>query len=277
MVTTTRRHFLKKAVGGATLGAAVLSGLVGLETYSQAKELAVGKSLIPEAKPAAFPWPYKEVDPIAVAERAYRAYYEGGCMYGTFEGIVGELKAAMGAPYTSFPTAMMKYGAAGVAGWGTLCGALNGAAAAISLVHEGKIANPIINELYAWYGADALPNFKPRNPKFEKLIPSVADSQLCHVSVTTWCEKSGFKSGSPERAERCAWLTASVAKYTAELLNKQAVGRFTISHAIPVEVKECISCHRKDGKVADVHAAAQTSCVSCHSDILKNHPIPLKK
>lgn len=265
MVERDRRHFLK-TVGGVTLGMTAVSGLVGLNGFSQTK-----------AESVAFPWPYKKVDPIAAAERAYQAYYQGGCMYGAFEGIVGELREAVGAPYSSFPTAMMKYGAAGVSGWGTLCGALNGAAAAIFLVHEGKTGNPIINELYAWHGAEALPNYKPRTPKFDKIVGSVADSQLCHISVTRWCEKSGFKSGSKERAERCAWITASVVKYTVELLNKQAVGSFTVAHPVPVAVKECLSCHGKDGSVANVHATAHTSCTNCHTDVLKNHPVPLKK
>lgn len=38
------------------------------------------------------PWPYVELDPVATAERAYQSYYAGGCMYGTFEGIIGELR-----------------------------------------------------------------------------------------------------------------------------------------------------------------------------------------
>jgi len=95
--------------------------------------------------------------------------------------------------------------------------------------------------------------------------------------VTRWCEKSGFKSGSKERAERCAWVTASVAKYTARLLNKQAAGQFAVVHPIPASVKECLFCHGKDGSVANVHATANTSCTLCHTDVLKNHPVPLKK
>ncbi len=49
MVRSTRRNFLM-AIGGATLGAAALSGLTGLETFSHANELAVGKSLIPDGQ-----------------------------------------------------------------------------------------------------------------------------------------------------------------------------------------------------------------------------------
>lgn len=288
MEATTRRQFLKK-VGGATLGMAAVSGLAGLAACSGSKEMAAAKPAVPnpappsaqpvviKQEPVAFPWPYKKVDPVKAAERAYQAYYNGGCMYGAFEGIVGELRELVGAPYAGFPAAMTKYGAAGVSGWGTLCGTLNGAAAAIYLIHEGKTGNPIINELYAWYGAEALPNYKPSTPKFDKIEASVAESQLCHVSVTRWCEKSGFKALSPERAERCAWLTASVTKYTVELLNKQADNSFAVVHALPASVQECLSCHGKGGVVENVHASAATTCTSCHSDILTKHPIPLKK
>ena len=45
------------------------------------------------------PWTYKELDPIAVPERAYPGYYKGGCSYGVFEGIIGELKKEAGYPY----------------------------------------------------------------------------------------------------------------------------------------------------------------------------------
>lgn len=35
------------------------------------------------------PWPYKPIDPEAVAQRAFADYYKGECMYGTFEAVVG--------------------------------------------------------------------------------------------------------------------------------------------------------------------------------------------
>ena len=277
-----RRQFLK-TVGGVTLGMVAFSGMAGLAACN-AKEVTEGASAkaIPPVTPAttppaaaqlvALPWPYKKLDPVAAAERAYTAYSNGGCMYGAFEGIVGELKAVAGEPFTTMPTAFAKYGGAGVSGWGTLCGALNGAAAAIYLVHEAKTGGPIINELYGWYGLEALPDYKPKTPKFD-IATSVADSQLCHQSVTKWCDKTGFKTSSPERAERCAWLTASVVRYTVELLNKQAdAGSITVVHAVPSTVKGCLVCHGKGGALENVHITNQTSCVSCHTVLPASHP-----
>lgn len=267
---TTRRELLKGMTGMA-LGAVATSALAGLVGCAPKEAMAAQGTATPTAAPA-FPWPYQKVDPIAAAERAYAAYSQGGCMFGAFEGILGELRDKVGGPYLTFPSAMMKYGAAGVVGWGTLCGALNGAAALLYLVLDAKAATALINEVFAWYGSEELPNYKPKAPKFDTIKTSVANSPLCHVSVTTWSVKSGFKTGSPERAERCAWLTASVAKYAVELLNQQADSAFKAAHEVPQDVKTCLSCHGKGGEVENVHATSATSCTVCHTDIKPNHP-----
>ena len=51
---------------------------------------------------------------------------------------------------------MMRYGAGGIAGWGTVCGALNGACPIITLV-AGKDYNKLVNELMGWYAHNPLP------------------------------------------------------------------------------------------------------------------------
>ena len=105
------------------------------------------------------PWPYKNPNPEAAAETGYYGYYAGACCFGAFESIIGELRKEVGHPYTMIPTTMMVFGEGGVAGVGTLCGALNGAAAAIFLVTGGmdkKLREPafaITRELYTWYAA----------------------------------------------------------------------------------------------------------------------------
>ena len=40
---------------------------------------------------------------------AYNAYYESGCAYGAFEGIIGELRETKGPPFDLVPTKMMTY------------------------------------------------------------------------------------------------------------------------------------------------------------------------
>ena len=275
MLYSNRRDFLKGA-GTATLGLIAVSGLAGgVISCASPNSMAATpspSSTTPAASGGTLPWPYKKLDPVAAAERAYAAYYAGGCMYGAVEGIVGELRAAVGAPYDTFPVAFAKYGGAGVSGWGTLCGALNGMAAAVYLFLEQKNANPIINEVYGWYGTTALPDYTPAKPKIATIAKSVADSQLCHQSVTKWCDASGFKTTSTERADRCAWLTASVVRYTVNLANQQADATFKPTFAVPASVTGCLSCHGKGGALENVHITNQTDCKECHSALPASHP-----
>lgn len=221
------------------------------------------------AKVATLPWRYASLDPVAVAERGYAAYSAGGCMYGACEGVVGELREKVGAPYDSFPIAMTKYGKAGVGGWGTLCGTLNGACAAMYLATDPKTADQLIDQLFTWYGQEALPDYTPKNPKY-KIDSSVANSPLCHASVTNWCDKTGYKALSPERAERCAWLTAAVARKTAELLNSVAAGEPIATLKLSKDVSGCLVCHGKDGKIENVHMSRATDCAICHE--ASDHP-----
>jgi len=69
----------------------------------------------------------------------------------------------------------------------------------------------IIDELMAWYVREAIPTYRPPNPRVEVEATSVSGSTLCHVSVARWCKASGFEVDSPQRRERCARLTGQVA------------------------------------------------------------------
>ncbi|OGO23749.1 MAG: hypothetical protein A2Z28_07020 [Chloroflexi bacterium RBG_16_51_9] len=271
-----RRRFL---IGAGLVAAGIVlplgAGLVGCarsETPAAPSEPpATAPPPTPALDTATVPWQYAKLDSVAAAERGYTAYYAGGCMFGSFEGILGELREKVGPPFTAFPTAMMKYGKGGVVSWGTLCGALNGASAAIYLVSDPATGDKLIDELFAWYGAEGLPTYRPSNPKFE-ISPSVAQSPLCHVSVTTWCETSGFKALSPERSERCAWLTASVVKHTTELLNTMTDGNIAVMPALSSDVSGCLACHGKGGIKENVHASKASSCAICHEP----HSLPMQ-
>jgi hypothetical protein len=250
-----RRNLLK--IVAATAGTAALTPFLAKNIYA-AKE----QEKIPEV-----PWTYKKLDPIAVAERAYPGYYKGGCAYGAFDGIIGQLKEDVGYPFTVIPTEMFIFGEGGVAGTSTLCGALNGAAAAMFLVTgavDRKIrgeAFGMIQELFNWYEQTALPDYRPKNPKYE-IKGSVSKSPLCHVSVTKWCKATGFKSYSKERDERCGWVTASTAKYAVELLNKKADSEFKAVHPLSAQVKSCRSCHDKGGELEN--SRTMMDCSGCH-------------
>ena len=170
---------------------------------------------------------------------------------------------------------MFIFGERGVAGTSTLCGALNGAAAAIFLVtgavekKQRKEAFEMIRELFNWYEQEALPNYRPKNPKYE-IKASASKSPLCHVSVTKWCKATGFKSFSKERSERCGWLTASTAKYAVELLNKKTDLAFKASHPLSSQVKSCRSCHDKGGELEN--SRTTMDCSGCHFTGKTKHP-----
>ena len=258
----TRREALT-IMGGAILGLGVAgSGVMGFITPRSSETSQSTQSIeVPE-----LPWPYIKLDPREVGQRGYELYYEGHCMYGAFEAIIGSLREKVGYPYTLFPSKLMEYGKGGIYGWGTICGALNGAAAAIELVSPDP--GPIIDELFNWYQEAELPSlggqYKPENPKYDLTgLDSVAGSVLCHVSVTKWVEKTGYRAYSPQRSERCAWLTGVVAKYTVELLNEQANGTFKPKHTIKPVIQHCIWCHGKGGLLENTKL--KMDCNSCHN------------
>jgi hypothetical protein len=213
------------------------------------------------------PLPYVKLDPVHVAELGYRNFFRGDCMFGVFGAVVEALAEKVGEPFASYPTSVTRYGAGGVMGWGTLCGAANGAAMAIYLVSTDPA--PAINEVMAFYEQEALPNYLPAEPKFQ-VVASVADSPLCHVSISKWCDASGYKASSPERLDRCAQLVASVAKYTAEVLNAQVDGSFKAAHPHSEAVVACRGCHEW-GSVLD-NTRGKMSCGACHSEQLGDHP-----
>jgi hypothetical protein len=215
------------------------------------------------ARPASgfveYPWPYKKIEATQAAETAYRSMRGNGCMFGAFNGILGTLSTAYGEPYSSFPTAMMTYGRGGAVGWGTLCGALNGAAAAISLFVDGDDKSKLINDLFNWYVQAELPLFVPGEPPDQvKIEPKKALSPLCHVSLAN----SGYFHSPMERGERCARLTSDVAQRTVMLLNARLEGGNLNAFSIMPETAECLECHSGAGK--GPQAVTKMNCIDCH-------------
>ncbi|GAB6076268.1 C-GCAxxG-C-C family (seleno)protein [Desulfurobacterium crinifex] len=219
-------------------------GIVGLSGLSLAKTLPISKASKNEDS---LPYPYVELDPEKIANRAYVYYHKGHCAYAVFASILDELKEKIGAPYKYIPSELYVYGKGGVVGWGTLCGALNGAAGIITLTCKDYAK--VIDALYNWYQKTPLPDYTPKGK--ESYPKSISSSPLCHVSVMKWCKaatehfKRPIVYNSKERSERCARLSASVARKAVELLNSYHKGTF-----IPVNVKgmnktkmDCRECH----------------------------------
>jgi hypothetical protein len=219
-----------------------------------------------------WPWRYATLDREDIRKRAHKAYYDGGCCYGAFFAIVSALADAVGDPFTRVPPQMMYFGGGGGAGWGTLCGALNGAAAAISLVTDRTSASAIVGELFGWYTVVPFPSNISNdyanahvflvNRNDRTLKQTVAGSTLCHPSVSGWCTEAGFKATSAERAERCARLTGDVAAEAVQMLNDFFAGRFRASFVAPESVTGCMSCHNVGQ--GNVQPSVKMDCGQCH-------------
>jgi len=258
----SRRGFLTGA------GAVLTVGSLGL--------VSCGSS---EAEAPEWPFEYVKLDPEVVRKKGHLGYYEAQCAYGAFWSILSELQEKVGHPYTQIPANMLYFGASGVAGWATLCGALTGAFAAINLVTDNDVTKTMTNELLGWYSSTAFPsdisNQYAANHEFlveeyksdQPLVQTVANSPLCHTSVTKWCKEAEMASGSSERSERCGRLSGDVAAKTVEMLNLNLDGKFEPVYKASAETQECRSCHSK-GKDYELGewTRGKVECSNCHED-----------
>ena len=210
----------------------------------------------------AWPWPYKKLDPAVVRKRGYENYFNGGCMFGAASALLLTLQEQVGFPYTTMPVDMFKYGAGGVGGWGTLCGALNGTAAVLNLVHKDYAK--IVNELMGWYTEYPFPS-KDHEAycKFPGQVQTVAKSPLCHASVSLWSKASSFKVNSDQKKDRCAKLTGDTAAHAVEMLNLLVDGKFIASYKASEEFAHCLGCHNGPKSPLD-NEQGLMNCVSCH-------------
>ncbi len=289
-----RRGFFKQT--------ALLTGAAGLGMVS-----AQTPSAMATATPPPLPWGYRPLDPEKVRKLGHLASYLEGCGGGAFWAIMTALREKIGGPYQSClplpekeeiiaylsgkskgkpkPLVMMAYAYSGVMGYGSLCGTLNGPAAAISMALPFKDAKTIIERLMHYYERTPLPSDQANRYAAEKsflvpkmLVPgklpqSVSHSVLCHASVTNWCLESGFASGSPQRLERCARLTGDLAAVAVEMMNAQAAGKLE-SRFPPADDPATAGCRKCHFEGPDFNAGQFTrgamECGSCHGE-MKNH------
>lgn len=216
-----------------------------------------------------FSWQPHKLDPDESAMISYEAYWHKGyaCGFGTFYGIVGVMAEKYGAPYSHFPFTMLEFLKGGISDWGTICGALGGAAAAFALFYGRKERNAMVNELYRWYQSTKLPIYNPGNAaRIKGAIPSnIAESVLCHISVSKWCYANKEEATSKRRSERCGRLTADVCRKAVEILNaKIDQGKdFAGFMAKPESVSYCGDCHQKKGDPLN-WGKGVLNCTPCH-------------
>jgi len=241
--------------------------------------VAAGGTLLPrnihtsEETPP-LPWPYTKLEPEQGRILGHAYYFQGGCGFAGFAGILKQLQEKLGEPFTRIPAEMFGFAGGGVKGWGTICGALNGAAAAVSLVCDSKSSGPVINELIGWYTETLLPtdtsNLYAVSDKYtvksdiEELPQNKSGSPLCHISLSGWSAFSGYSVGSPEQLERCSRLSGDVVAKATALLNAQKDGSFKAEYLDLKSTTECLSCHGQKQEVSNV--STKMSCTMCHDD-----------
>jgi hypothetical protein len=144
----------------------------------------------------------------------------------------------------------------GISGWGTICGANAGANIVTNVIlgprtATGKDEGMLMgSELMQHYASTAMPTYVPKAPKHQGAIPkTTSDSPLCHVSVGKWMKAANKELASPERRDRCARLTASMAARTVVLLNDWKDGKYKTAGVVPAKKygiqsqHDCFDCH----------------------------------
>lgn len=231
---------------------------------------------------------YIKVEPMAVAKRAYEGYAHGGCMYGVFDAIIKEL-AAQGHEdakyFGAIPTNLAAYGGGGIAGIGSLCGCLNAAAMAVNLLKADNLNNnAVIRAVFRYYEKTSMPRGTQqflegigaptrKNDAGEALNPeyigkSIANSILCHTSVSLWSKASSFGSSHQAKLERCAQVTAEIAFMTVTFLNDSIDGNLEAELVAPSNA-ECAGCHSSTTREPDAYLGTDVNstlqCQSCHT------------
>ena len=238
----TRRRVLTMA---GMLGAGAVLTQSGAFAKEEAKDAQVEK----------WPWPYEKLDPTKTAELAYAEWYRLYCGGAVISSVFTQLREKVGGPYKQFPIDAFIFLEGGVSGWGTICGSNAGANIVTNLIIGPRLSGNndgmlMGSELMQWYSDAAMPIYSPKDPKVKsEIVKTTSNSPLCHVSVGRWMQASGKGLKSPERRDRCARVTASVAYHLVELLNEWKDGKYETMGEVPSDAfgitaqQNCTDCH----------------------------------
>jgi Zn finger protein HypA/HybF involved in hydrogenase expression len=173
---------------------------------------------------------------------------------------------------------MMGWGSGGGYGVASLCGCISAACTAANLVSDQKTAKGVVSDIFNWYEQTALPSevsqkmanemkFTVEKYKSTKIFKATtANSPLCHISVERFCKTNGVSSGSKERSERCARLTADTAHFLVTQLNKAADAKYKKEFAMSAAATSCRECHAKGVEMdKGGWSRGKMDCQPCHS------------
>lgn len=223
-------------------------------------------------------------DKAAIKENSYQLYWVGGCGHGAYKAIMQELAQKVGAPFNLLSLDQAIYMGGGIAGYGSICGAINGGLLAInSIVAEPAVRSAMMIDLMRWYEGNSFPAYVPTTinaaeagkTKLDFSAANIAKLQvvphnhLCHASRSQWCQMNGVPASSPDLSARCGRLTADVTgKVVDQLTAYLSSGSYTAA-AIDSASAQCGACHTPTTTSKSV--ASGMRCDSCHSDKVSNH------
>ena len=261
----TRRNFLLGA--GALATGMLATGIVGCGTTASTDAGAAKTSGTAKGKTTAVPWTYKKLDVEMIRKRGYENYKKGGCIYAAGNALLETLQETVGGPWNNLPKEMFMYGAGGAYSWGTLCGALNGALLILNLA--AKDHADLGNELMGWYTEFPFPSDKHEGYcEIKNQITTVANSPLCHVSVSTWANAANARINEKAKKERCAKLSGDTAARAAELLNAALEQKFAPAFKVSNDYSHCMACHQGEKSLLD-NEQGKMNCIDCHDDHTK--------
>lgn len=261
--SVSRRNFLAKA--GILTAGLVTAGAVGLN------KIASADTVTSSASPLVVPLKYNKLDVTAAYKLGYDGYFAGGCCYGAAYALLTLLQqSAPGAGWDLIPAQIFRYGEGGALGWGTLCGALNGSLAAITMASKNYSA--LGNELIGWYTKNPFPSKNHESYcTVKNQVQTISDSPLCHISVSKWSAAAGGKTNNSGitqdgKKNRCGKLTGDVAAKAAELLNADLAGTFVPAYQQPANYADCMHCHNGANSMMDSEQG-KMDCELCHTNL----------
>lgn len=269
-MSINRRQALSHIIGIST--AAAGATLMGTSAFAATNadgqyQLALGEKL-----------KYVPIDPMATAKLAYET--GGGCMHQIFHSVITMLAKSNSADADKFktiPTALAGYGFAGVAGQGTLCGNLNAIGMLVNILDDiNGQNNAVIANTFRYYENTSLPlsstefinGIGSTDEKTALVVSSSkAMSVLCHSSISNWSKASGLPFA--KKGERCYRLSASMAYYLVDVLNRayqgENIGGLPSSKPSS-QAQDCQTCHGS-ADTFDSASSVKTDmeCTTCHT------------
>lgn len=172
---------------------------------------------------------------------------------------------------------------------------MNAACAVFSLM---DLPSSLAKELMGYYQATAFPTDRWATPyttppeykgistyDHDNYVQTVAHSQLCHISISTFCAVNGIALGAneaglpyldPSKTDRCAKVCGDIAAKAAELINAHMAGTFAAEYELPAEVAACLHCHNDSSSDVNRKDISGTlDCSICHTDpttVGRRHP-----